>query len=1663
MKKRVLSWLLTILLAFSLVTPADKAYAAGNEGSGSEQEQLEYEAVFPDAAFRQQICVGYGFDADNDGIIDDDELEAMAQREVLMLGLSEYYPDPIESLKGIEFFSGLKTLYVNDCGLKSLDITGNTQLKELNCKNNRIETLDLGVNSLTNVWCQGNPGITIDIRNHALLNQAYIKALAGPMGIIPDPDGNFGVSAAEWNEEQNGFDVCASVTYSQDATVLYTPSDPGQQDPGEEEQTLEEMFPDPTFRAIVMFLYDSDKDGKLSEEEWTVIENETVLFLATDAFDHPGFDVKPVEDDATIETLQGVELFPNITMLTCGGRGVKTLDISKNTKLEYLYCQNNNLTELDLGIESLQTVYCFGNEELEINLWGNPGLCKAYKKFLTNGGITTEDGYYQADYQEEIPGEEYGQSYMMVFSQDAVVNYDDSYDIGNQENDYDPWYDILSEYDVDNDGVLSDEELAVVTTLTLDYWYESLDGIERLVNLEVLNCSGHQLTSADLSQNTKLKELTLYTPGLTSIDLSNNMDLTKVNISGPFATLDFSSNTKLESLSITGYVGEELFSMEGLSGLKSLTLCECAFTDVSGIAALTGLEELSLVMIGVTTLDVSTLINLKALNCHDGVLEEIIGLDNLTSLETLEVAINNLTALDVSRLPNLKKLYCSENNLTSLKVGKQTFEIFYANTNKNLQSIDGFENITVTKYLGIGQTSIGTLDVSRFADLQYLYCFKCGLEELNVDANTELLLLDCSGNDIENLVITNNTKLFNLYCVGNAITSLDITQNPMLLMAARGSRTEDKDGNYLYENGVGGFDLFETPMVRALYIDKTTELIQGENEPTAEEQATMAMFPDPAFRNQVFTYFDEDYNCVIDEEELANIADCEVLEIGGCGIQDLTGIEYFTGLKTLYAGANKLTTLDVSENKNLTTLSCPKNNLESVDITGIPGLITAHYGNCSQNILLDEDDPDVVYWFDQYFSYEEDGTEYSLTVDAGVKIIRPYSDGELATAELFPDHNFRSYVLSRFDADGDRALDEAELATIAECDSVMVDSLGIRSLAGIGFFTGVKELRCANNKLTTLDISKNTSLEALSCYDNDIETLNITGIQGLQKLYKYGVKSEGTIGFFDYVAQEEYEVSYDCYSIYGEDSYPFLSVDKNTEIQGAQLSEEEQLVLDRFPDPVFRGIVLGMFDDDGNFILDENEMAAIASCQTLDVGQMGIADLTGIEYFTGLTYLDCWENELTELDISANTALKYLRCTGNGLTALNISANTELVYLDCSENDLSALDIGRNKKLLHLRCFLNNLSELDISDVPNMLDAYLSGMLPVYYPVPAPTEENPEAYGEHLYYAYDNYNITTENFGYPIHAALCIDPEVKVITGLPYFSAIGMVLSEEIGLRFALTIPEGFEFSTENQSFSYSVSGTIYYIPMSEAQKLDENTFVFTCPLNPLQFADTVEAQFHWDWSFDEEWNVINDRYIRYTTSAEKYCDELDLSDEKLLNLVKSLKEYSYAVSQTNWTDGKEHLGFDVEMDDLSAEELNDLKEGILEELEESGVPIRVNLVGSGISDVQISLSLVTKTILNIYVLPEDGVEVYGYSDTREIGGQLYYLIRSEPIGPLNLGLMQTYSIGTSAGTAVINACPLSYVYSFMSVSADDAKILAMAKYFEYYKSAVAYENSQMN
>ena len=101
----------------------------------------------------------------------------------------------------------------------------------------------------------------------------------------------------------------------------------------------------------------------------------------------------------------------------------------------------------------------------------------------------------------------------------------------------------------------------------------------------------------------------------------------------------------------------------------------------------------------------------------------------------------------------------------------------------------------------------------------------------------------------------------------------------------------------------------------------------------------------------------------------------------------------------------------------------------------------------------------------------------------------------------------------------------------------------------------------------------------------------------------------------------------------------------------------------------------------------------------LDVDNLFISDLTGIEDFTSLTGLYCYSNQLKKLDLSQNTALLYLFCYDNELKELNVSQNTALLYLFCRDNELekNALDISQNKDLVFLYTQRNELEELDIS------------------------------------------------------------------------------------------------------------------------------------------------------------------------------------------------------------------------------------------------------------------------------------------------------------------------------------------------------------------------------
>ena len=111
-----------------------------------------------------------------------------------------------------------------------------------------------------------------------------------------------------------------------------------------------------------------------------------------------------------------------------------------------------------------------------------------------------------------------------------------------------------------------------------------------------------------------------------------------------------------------------------------------------------------------------------------------------------------------------------------------------------------------------------------------------------------------------------------------------------------------------------------------------------------------------------------------------------------------------------------------------------------------------------------------------------------------------------------------------------------------------------------------------------------------------------------------------------------------------------------------------------------------------------DQKTALAGIDSLCIYSLNIKSLSGIEYLTGLTYLDCQDNKLTKLIMPDDTLLTELYCYNNSLKELDVSKNTGLTYLYCYSNSLTKLNVSNNKELTTLSCDYNILTELDVSN-----------------------------------------------------------------------------------------------------------------------------------------------------------------------------------------------------------------------------------------------------------------------------------------------------------------------------------------------------------------------------
>ena len=347
---------------------------------------------------------------------------------------------------------------------------------------------------------------------------------------------------------------------------------------------------------------------------------------------------------------------------------------------------------------------------------------------------------------------------------------------------------LIAEYP---SGVITTAQLNARTSLELqELGISNLKGIEFFPNLTLLRCQDNNLSSVDLSHNTKLVLLNLAYNKLVSVSLTNNTELEQLYIQ---------SNPSLTSLNVSDHSKLKLLYTPYCTSLQTLFCYRCALTDltVTGCSALKQLkcyENPNLTEIE----GLGDCTNLTWLDCEDCKVSDLSATSNMSKLERLLCRNNKLTSLEiynklylkylrVSGNSQLTQLNCYSNALISLEVDNCTalkdLRCYY---NDNLTTITGLSTCTALTYLDCEDCSISDLSaVGSLPNLETLLARKNKLTSLDVSGrsklnrlrvlgNTLLTSLNCGNCALTDLNVEECTALKTLYCFNNSGLS-DIT------------------------------------------------------------------------------------------------------------------------------------------------------------------------------------------------------------------------------------------------------------------------------------------------------------------------------------------------------------------------------------------------------------------------------------------------------------------------------------------------------------------------------------------------------------------------------------------------------------------------------------------------------------------------------------------------------------------------------------------------------------------------------------------------------------------------------------------------------------------------------------------------------------------------
>lgn len=250
----------------------------------------------------------------------------------------------------------------------------------------------------------------------------------------------------------------------------------------------------------------------------------------------------------------------------------------------------------------------------------------------------------------------------------------------------------------------------------------------------------------------------------------------------------------------------------------------------------------------------------------------------------------------------------------------------------------------------------------------------------------------------------------------------------------------------------------------------------------------------------------------------------------------------------------------------------------------------------------------------------------------------------------FQDTDFQNYV-KQYDKDGNDSLSLEERNKVTTIE--LPDDSYCPTMKGIEYFPELVTLKCPNDHVSSLDVSKNLKLETLWCYWNNLTQLDVSKNKALKDLR--------------------------C----GDNYLTTLNVSQNEALEWLSTNDMRSK-------------------------LNSLDVSYNKALKHLECMKNGLTSLD-VSSNEALELLVCDENPLTELDVSKNDKLTSLSCRRCGLTSLKFGSAVS--SMECDENQLTELDISQNTRWTDLRCGDNKLTSLSFNEnvvMPPVASIYTS-------------------------------------------------------------------------------------------------------------------------------------------------------------------------------------------------------------------------------------------------------------------------------------------------------------------------------------------------------------------